>query len=356
MAFLTVNSVSIRGIVSCVPPFIEENLDLPFYQEGEAAEIIKATGIERRHVVKNGITASDLCFEAGLALIQKLGWEKETIDAICYVTQSPDYINHPTGFVLHEKLNLSDDCMVLDLFHGCPGWVIGLSTITSLMQNGDFKRVILFVGDCTTPWGYANDREARPLFGDCGTATALEFDASTSPIYFHVGTKSSDGWALVRKDGAARSPFNRKSFEKEMRLREGTLDLEGNADIMDGMNVFSFGISVPPKSIKTLCEYAHVDLTSVDKVIIHQANLFMIEKIVKKIKIDPQKAPISLKDYGNVTSASIPLTICSQCHTEYSTSKIKTVVCGFGTGLSWGTAYFETDRIICPDVVVYNEK
>jgi 3-oxoacyl-[acyl-carrier-protein] synthase-3 len=355
MAFLTVKNVSIKGVVSCVPPFIEENISLPFYKEGEAAEVINTTGIERRHVVKNGITASDLCLKAGLELINQLGWEKDSIDAICYVTQTPDYINHPTGFVIHEKMGLSDDCLVLDLFHGCPGWVIGMSSITSMMNSGCLKRVILFDGDSTTPWGYANDRESLPLFGDCGTATAFELDEAASPIYFHIGTKSSDGWALVRKEGAARAPYNRESFEKEMRLREGSLDLEGNADTMDGMSVFSFGITVPPKSIKKVCEYANVDIMSVDKVVIHQANLFMVEKIVKKLKIDPSKAPISLKNYGNVTSASIPLTICSQCHEEYSSGKVKTLVCGFGTGLSWGSAYFETEKIICPEVIIYQE-
>ena len=355
MAFLSVKNVSIKGVVSCVPPCIEENISLPFYKEGEAAEVINTTGIERRHVVKDGITASDLCLNAGMELIKQLGWEKDSIDAICYVTQSPDYMNHPTGFVIHEKMELSDDCLVLDLFHGCPGWVVGMSTIASMMNGGSLKRVILFDGDSTTPWGYANDRESRPLFGDCGTATALEFEEAASPIYFHIGTKSSDGWALVRKEGAARAPYNRESFEKEMKLREGSLDLEGNADTMDGMSVFSFGITMPPKSIKKVCEYANVDIMSVDKVVIHQANLFMVEKIVKKLKIDPAKAPISLKNYGNVTSASIPLTICSQCHDEYSSGKVKTLVCGFGTGLSWGSAYFETEKIICPDVIIYEE-
>lgn len=353
MAFFSIKNVSIRGMVACVPPFIEDNRLLPFYKEGEVEEVIKSTGIERRHVVKNGLTASDLCLKAGENLIQELGWEKDSIDAICYVTQTPDYINHPTGFVIHEKLGLSDDCSVLDVYHGCPGWVVGLCSISSMMVTGSLKRVLLFDGDSTTPWGYKNDRESRPLFGDCGTATALEFQESAPPMYFNIGTKSSDGWALVRREGGARFPYNRENFEKEMRLREGTIELEGNADTMDGMSVFSFGITVPPKSIKKLCEYVHVKLEDVDKVIIHQANLFMVEKIVKKLKIELSKAPISLKEYGNTTSASIPLTICSQCHEEYSRGKVSTIACGFGTGLSWGTVYLETDRIICPDVIVY---
>lgn len=353
MAFLTVKNVTIRGVASCVPPKVEENRELPIYKPGEAEEVIKAIGIERRHVVSDGITASNLCFRAGEELLSRLGWERESIDAICYVTQTPDYMNHPTGFVIHEKMKLGKECLVLDLFHGCPGWVVGLSTISSMMQGGAFKRVLLFDGDSTTPWGYATDRESRPLFGDCGTATALEYNESAAPIQFHIGTISSDGWALVRKKGAARNPYDMESFTKEMKLRSGELDVSGIADTMDGMSVFSFGITVPPKSIKNLCERNNINLDEVDKVVLHQANLFMVQKIVKKLKIDEAKAPNSLKEYGNTTSASIPLTICSECHSEYEAGKMKTVACGFGTGLSWGTVYFETDRIICPPVIVY---
>ena len=355
MAFFTVNNVLIRGCAACVPPKVEENADLPIYKPGEAEEIIKSTGIERRHVVSDGITASDLCLRAGEQLLAQLGWERDSIDAICYVTQSPDYINHPTGFVLHEKLNLSKECLVLDLFHGCPGWVVGLSSISSMMQNCALRRVVLFDGDGTTLWGYATDRESRPLFGDCGTATALEYNEGAAPIHFHIGTNSADGWALVRKKGAARNPYDLESFAEELKLRSGELDVNGIGDTMDGMSVFSFGITVPPKSIKNKREKNGVDLDKVDKVIIHQANLFMVQKIIKKLKIDESKAPISLKEYGNTTSASIPLTICSQCHNEFEAGRMKTVACGFGTGLSWGTVYFETDKIVCPAVIVYQK-
>lgn len=353
MAFLAVKNVSIKGMVACVPPKVEENLDLPIYKPGEAEEVIKSTGIERRHVVSDGIIASDLCLKACEELISSLNWEKESINAICFVTETPDYINQPTGFVIHEKLGLSEECVVIDLFHGCPGWIMGLSTMSSLMQTGMLKRVLLLVGDSTTTWTYATDRESQPLFGDCGTATALEYDEGATPMSFHLGTRSSDGWAIVRKKGGARNPWTVDTLSKEMKLRSGELDVHGNADIMDGMNVFSFGISVPPKSVKKLCEYAQVDLQSVDKIVLHQANRFMIQQITKKLKVEPNKVPVSLRDYGNTTSASIPLTICSQCREEYERNHMRTVACAFGTGLSWATVYFETTNMICPEVVIY---
>ena len=193
MAFLTIPNVAIRGISACVPPKVEENRDIPFYTPEEAEKVIESTGIERRHVVSDGITASDLCLKAGEKLISELGWDKDTIDAIGYVTQMPDYINHPTGFVLHEKLGLSQECIVLDIFHGCPGWVVGLSAITSMMSLGSLKRVIMFDGDISTAWNYAKDRESKPL--PAGSKVAIKVNGQT-----YIGYTDSEGIAKINID------------------------------------------------------------------------------------------------------------------------------------------------------------
>lgn len=354
MAFLSVSNVRIKGISACVPSKVEENRDLPFYTPEEAEKVVETTGVERKHIVSDGITASDLCLKACEKLLKDLNWEADTINAVCYVTQTPDYYNHPTGFVMHERMNFSADCMVLDLYHGCPGWVVGLNTLGSLMSSGAIKRALLFDGDNITLGRAILDRESMPLFGDCGTVTALEYEEGAPSILFNHGTNSKDGEALIQKKGASRVPHTLETFMEYLKLRSGELAPEDIAsDVMDGMSVFSFGITTPPKSIKKLCEEYQIDLNDVDKVVIHQANLFMLKKIIKKLKIDPEKAPSCLKEYGNTTSTSIPLTIVSQCNKEYSEKKIKTVVCGFGTGLSWASAYFETDNIVVPEIILY---
>lgn len=136
-------------------------------------------------------------------------------------------------------------------------------------------------------------------------------------------------------------------------MLSGELSVEDVDDTMDGMSVFSFGITTPPKSVKQMCEQFNIDLQNVDKLVLHQANKFMVNKIAKKLKVDMEKVPSCLKDYGNTTSTSIPLTIVTQCHDEYSTKKLTTVGCAFGTGLSWGSVYFETDHIVCPEIINY---
>lgn len=127
MAFLKVENVAIKGIAACVPPKVEENRKLPFYaSEEEAEQVMQAIGIERRHIVTPDIAVSDLCLQAAEKLIAELGWEKDSIDLLALVTQNPDYLNHPTSFVVHEQLGLPENTMCMDFYHGCPGWVVAL--------------------------------------------------------------------------------------------------------------------------------------------------------------------------------------------------------------------------------------
>lgn len=354
MAFLKIPNVAIKGISACVPPFVEENKDIPFYTPEEVEKVIESTGVERKHIVADsGITASDLCLRACEKLLEALNWERNSIDLICNVTQTSDYTNHPNAFVLHEKLGLKNDCMSLDLYHGCPGWVIGLSSAAAMVSLGSIKRALLLVGDNITSVQGGLDRESRPLFGDAGSATALEFDEQAKPLFFETGSNSKDGVSLIVHKGGMREPHTVESYRQWLQVLNGTISPEGVADQMDGMSVFSFGITTPPKSIKNLCEQYGIDLSDVDKLVLHQANKFMINKIAKKLKVAPERVPSCLKDYGNTTNSSIPLTIVTQCHHEYVSQDLKTVGCGFGTGLAWGSVFFETDHIICPEIIIY---
>ena len=354
MAFLKVENVSIKGISACVPSTVEENRDLPFYATPEEAEqVIAATGIERRHVCPNGTTTSDLCFKAAEELINKLGWNKESIDLLAYCTQDPDYLNHPTSFVVHDRLGLPNSCMCIDFYHGCPGWVNSLSSVSSMISVSGLKRAVLMVGDmCSHDAGKAN-REERPLFGDSGTATALEYDESAKPILFNIITKSADGMALARKNGGWRAPFTLETLKADIDRREGLVPASETTDKMDGMDVFSFAITTVPKTLKQLCANFEIDLEGIDKLVLHQANAMMLKTIAKRLKIDMDRVPLSLKEYGNTTGASVPLTIVSECADEYQKAPQKTLVCGFGTGLACACAYFETDNMIFPTILEY---
>lgn len=352
MAFLKVEHVAIKGISACVPPHVEENRDIPFYSPEEAEQIITATGIERRHIAGPDICVSDLCFKAAERLIEDLGWEKDSIDLLALCTQNPDYRNQPTSFLVHERLGLKDSTMCLDFFHGCPGWVMSLSSVSSMLSAGGIKRALLLVGDTVSKDQNQASHESRPLFGDACTATALEYESGAPAMYFNNGTLSEDGKALILTQGGYRYPYTHETLEIELARRAGTLK-EGQTDDMDGMDVFSFAITKVPKALKKLCAEYGVNVEEIDQLVLHQANKLIVDAIAKRMKVPNEKVPLGLREYGNTTSASIPLAIVSERANEYQNTQQKSLVCGFGTGLSWGSAYFETDKIVVPKVIIY---
>ena len=259
MAFLKVENVAIKGISACVPPSVEENKDIPFYAPGEAEKIISSTGIERRHIAGPDICVSDLCFRAAERLIEELGWEKDSIDLLALCTQNPDYRNQPTSFLVHERLGLNDSTMCLDFFHGCPGWVLSLSSVSSMLSASGIKRALLLVGDTVSKDQNQASHESRPLFGDCCTATALEYEPGAPAMLFNNGTMSDGGKALILTQGGYRNPYSHEPLEIELARRAGTLS-QGQADDMDGMDVFSFAITKVPKALKKLCAEYEINI------------------------------------------------------------------------------------------------
>lgn len=354
MAFIKVNHVSIRGLSACVPPKVEENRELPFYATPEEAEqVMQATGIERRHVATADIAVSDLCTKAAEQLLAELGWEKDSVDLLALVTQNPDYVNHPTSFVVHERLGLPESTMCLDFFHGCPGWVVGLSSVIPMLSSGCIKRALLLDGDTVSKDQDASNREERPLFGDAGTATALEYDQGAPTLYFNIGTKSEDGRALAREQGGYRHPYTLETLQKELDRLAGKLSKDDQVDQMDSMDVFSFAITKVPKALKKLCSEYDISLDDVDQLVLHQANKLIVEAIAKRVKLPSEKVVLGMRNYGNTTSASIPLAIVTERADIYRTTKQRSLVCGFGTGLAWGAAYLETNNIVIPEIITY---
>ena len=242
--------------------------------------------------------------------------------------------------------------MCMDFYHGCPGWVIGLSSVTSMMSTGAIKRALLLDGDTCSLIQYANNREEKPLIGDAGSATALEFDEKAPAMLFDIGTKSDDAELLVKPYGGFRSPYTAKTLQYVLDLRSGASSDFDDAGKMDGMGVFSFAITKPPKSIKKLCAEYSIELDAVDNLFLHQANKIILENLAKRLKMPIEKVPSCLKDYGNTTSVSIPLTMVTERGSQLETIHQRNLACAFGTGMAWGTVFFETQNIVVPKLII----
>ncbi len=349
MAFLHISDVRLAGVSVCVPKAILETSKYAGFSKDEAEKFISSTGVERRRIADKGTTTSDLCLKAAEKLISDLMWSRDEIDCLIFVTQTPDYILPATSCVLQDRLKLKESVFALDISLGCSGWIYGLQVIASLLSHGQLKKGLLLVGDTTLKPCSREDKSTYPLFGDAGTATALEYKNAVSGFKFHTASDGTGFEAIIIPDGGYRNETQLSSFdmiEFEPGIKRNRLQT-----VLDGMSVFSFGISRAPESIRMLAENYRIDLDQVDYFLFHQANLFMNEKIRKKLKIPPEKVPYSIKNYGNTSSATIPLTIVTEIKDALASNSRNIVASGFGVGLSWGTVQFFTDGLICSDLL-----
>jgi len=352
MSKLTIRNVKIAGMSACVPKKVEENQTLPIFEsEEEAQKVIASTGIERRHVVETGTTASDLACKAVEKLLDELGWEHESVDLLAYVCQSRDFIAPQTACILQDRLRLSQGCCAIDLPFGCSGFVHGMSVACSMMSQGGFKRGLLINAETNSINRSQKDRTVKPLFGDAATVTALEFCDSSKPMNFAFGVDGSGYQAIWTKYGGMRYPTNIEALQ-EVEIEPGVIRRGVDMEVK-GMDVFGFAIKRPPRSLKEFIETYNIDIETVDYLLLHQANKFIDEKIRKSLKIPVEKVPYCLHEYGNVTSASIPLTLVSQCRQQISTLNNHCLACGFGIGLQWGTMEFNVDEVVCPPIIEY---
>lgn len=347
MAFLEFKNVRVAGISAGVPKNVMKTVSTTSQYGDE--DFINTTGVKEKRY-SNDFTTSDLCFKAAERLLSDLAWERDSIDALLFVTQTPDYILPATACIMQDRLGLAKTCFAMDVSLGCSGWVYGLCTMLSLMQGGQIKRALVMAGDARKQ-AY---EEPDQLFGFAGTVTALEFDSQESSAFrFDMGTDGSGYDAIIKPVGGTRNQITAEALVPVM--CEDGRKRHGFQTQMKGMDVFAFGITTAPKSIKRLTEHFGMDYLDRDYYLFHQANMKMNNQIVKKLKLPLEKVPNSMYEFGNTSSASIPLTIVTQLKGKVEKKHTKFLCCGFGVGLSWGTVAFETNDLLISGLVEVEE-
>lgn len=352
MAFIEIKNVAIQGIAAAVPERKEYNKDFPKLSDEQLEQYIKTVGvIERRCAIHDGsLCTSDLCFEAAQKLLDELGWNREEIGLLVFVSHSQDFKLPSTACILQERLGLSKETMAFDVPLGCSGFVYGLGITGSIVSQGFIRKALLLVGNTQSVYASPEDKSTALLFGDGGAAIALEFNPEqTDSIKLHYQTDGSGYQALIVPDGGCRHPFNEHSLDME-EFDEG-IRRSRIHEKMDGGAVFTFGFFSVPKSLKALMAQYDIDIESVDYLLLHQANWFMCDGIRKKLKLSEDKVPYNIDRFGNTSGASIPLLMVTELQEQLRNRKLTHMACGFGVGLSLGSACFSTDHIVVPDLI-----
>jgi len=315
-------SALISGIVSCLPKNRVENDYFESYLGAKTVnDIAKMTGVKSRYWADEGQTTADLCIAAAQRLAEGGNFDLKDCDAVIFVSQTPDYILPGSAFIAHRALGLSSSCTCLDINSGCSGYVLGLSLAYDLIKAGRYKNVLLLAGDTISKTITSQDRSTAMIFGDAGTATLIQAAEDESPAHFIIGSDSSGVDCLKIENGQFRSA-----------QKTGT---DADNLYMDGAAVFNFTLKAVPKLISELAGMSGQTAQDFEHVLMHQANEFMLRHIAKKAKLDLHRVPINIGNFGNTSSATIPLLLCNEV--DLTVPKHYALL-GFGVGFSWAAA------------------
>ena len=326
----TFHNIKISGIACAVP---DNKVMTESYKNYFGEDVIKrfkdATGIESRYISNGTQTVSDLSFVAAEALMKKKGLTGDDIDALILITQTGDYKIPSTAYVLQKRLGIKKDCLVFDVNLGCSGFVNGIYIIAGLIESGTIDRALLLVGDSDTNHQINDDTSFTMMFGDASSATLIERGEG---IVRGMIRSDGDGFnTLITPIPGARFPGVYTSEEAGLQKK------------MDGDDVFLFTITKVPRLFKDFYKTFECSEDDFDYVMLHQANLMIVNQIAKKLKVPKEKVPVSLTEYGNTDGASIPVGIVDLCEKLDRNQKLDLITSGFGIGLSWGVVSFEID-------------
>lgn len=327
MSLTRLNSFCVAGVATCVPPKVVDNIDLGAnFGAEEVRKVVAMAGVRNRHVVEHGTTSADLCFEAASQLLDRLGWERASVTGLIMVTQSPDYFLPSTSCVLHKWLGLSNACAAFDVGMGCSGYPYGLYLAGAMMASGGQQRILVLHGETASYFPSADDHATTLLFGDAGSATALEGMCDAPPSHFCLHTDGQGYEGLIIRGGGFRDRSPRDP-------RDLCLS-------MDGAGVFNFTIKRVPVLIGDTLRFAGATVADIDWFMFHQSNRFIMKHLAKKSAIPDDKFPIILDRFGNCGGVSVPLAMTQSLPVERSAAA-RVMFVGYGVGLSWGAAVTE---------------
>lgn len=335
MAYFNLKNVRIKAVAATVPDDVEYTTDYSeLFGEEHIKKFIMSTGVKRRFTVHRlGVTASDLCCAAAEKILEELNYDRSKIDALVFASSSRDYTQPVTATILQERLGLMDDCMCYDVPLGCSAYVYGLY-LSAMHINSGCRSVLLLAGSTgeQMPEGYTPS-EIPMLFGNGGSATLLEYDESSKPVYGLLRSIGRDFKMLTSPFSGQRHAFwpmvEQYGFEKACVLR--------NLFHMEGMDVMRFSLKEVVTMINDFKDHFNCNYEDYDILACHQANKLIISNLARKIKFPISKIPLSIVDYGNTGCASIPLAICDYYSNKDNINNTGDILtCGFGIGLSLG--------------------
>ncbi|RKE04594.1 3-oxoacyl-ACP synthase III family protein [Marinifilum flexuosum] len=350
MAVLEFENIGISAMSGAVPKTVINNYEYTkHFPVEQVKEVVDKIGIYERRFVDSSTCASDLCFAAAEKLIEDNQIDKNEIDLIVFISQTPDYRMPATSLLLQDRLGLSNKTIAFDINLGCSAFIYGLSVVYGFMQNKNIRKALILDGETRSKVYSPKDRQSAFIFGDAGVVALIERNEKFGKSYFSLNSDGSRSDLIMIKGGGYRCPSSLETLEEKVVDEYGNIRSDEHG-YMKGGDVFNFVIREVPKDLKFLMKYAEMDKDEFDYYVFHQANNFINSYIAKKLKLDSTKIPATIHKYGNTSSVSVPLTIISELKEQFTTPK-KVLLSAFGVGMTWATGVINLDNCAISEIV-----
>lgn len=325
--------VYIKAINYALPEGVLTNEEVAaMFPEWTVEKIEKKLGIKQRHITAENETASDIAIKAAEQLFETSGIDKQEIDYLIFVTQSPDYHLPTTACVIQKRMGLSHNITSIDVNLGCNGFVVGLSLAKAVILAGQAKNVLLLTGETYSKYMHERDKSNRTIFGDGASATVISTEGIAEIGEFVVGTDGEGAENLIVKTGGARhlKPANDLVFDDFGNPRSS------DNLYMDGPAILNYSLDFLAKLVNDVLAKNNLTMDDIDLHVYHQANIFLANLERKTLRIPPENYWVSIENTGNTVSSTIPIALCEALKSGKLTKGMKVLSIAQGLGYTWG--------------------
>lgn len=345
----------ISGVLTVIPEnfkTFDEEMDNYRADKARTKRLKLVMGYDRHHLVREGVTVSDLAVFGMEYLFDKKLLRKDEFDALILVTESPDHFLPPTSNIIQGRLGLSENIFCLDVNQGCAGYIVGIMQACSLLEQEDVNKVVLINADILSRKTSKEDRNSYPLVGDAISITIVEKTSEENPIRGEIKMDGSRSSALMIPAGGFKMP----STPETAKMHE---DKDGNRRsldnlVMQGREIFHFVQTEVPPLIFGLFERIGINKDEIDWYLFHQPNKFMVEKLADELGIPYEKIPSNIvTNFGNASGVTIPINMTFNIGERFLNEEFKICLSGFGVGLTWGAMVLNIGKINFCEMIEY---
>jgi 3-oxoacyl-[acyl-carrier-protein] synthase-3 len=324
----TNGSVIIRGTGAYLPEKVLTNDELSKFVDTSDEWIQARTGILERRIAAEGEFTSDLAVAAAEKALAASALDREEIDLLIVATITPDMPFPSTACIVQSKLGLRK-ITAFDVEAACSGFLYILDMATAMLQSGRYKNALIIGAEKLSSIIDWQDRTTCVLFGDgAGAAVLSRIDDPETGILD----------STLHADGSHEDLLNMPGGGSRMPATESSVDSRHHYLKMNGKEIFKHAVRNMAKAATSLLERQNLDISKINRVIPHQANIRIIDTIQERLDIPKDKFYINLQNYGNTSAASIPIALDEACRKGLVRHGDLVLCVAFGAGLTWGAS------------------